>query len=289
MTLNKFDRYLKSNLHEMIENGYLDENPRGRYEDGTPSHSLSKLGGSYEIYDLSKGELPITLTRSIPWKSSTNEMLVIYQDQSNKIADFIKRNCLWWKPWDIGDSTIGIRYGETIRRYDLVNKLLKGLTNDPFSKRHLIDLYQYIDLEESDGLHPCAFLSMWTVSKRETSDKLHLDLTLVMRSSDFLVAGSGVNHLQYVALQMMIAKHCGYEVGLFEIYRKNIHIYDRHEEQCVETLKRLEQLETTESTPEPKLVLNVPDGTNFYDIKIEDFEMLNYEPIKPQLKFQLAI
>ena len=35
--------------------------------------------------------------------------------------------------------------------------------------------------------------------------------------------------------------------------------------------------------------LNVPDGTNFFDIKAEDFELVDYNPVKPQLKFDLAI
>jgi thymidylate synthase len=29
--------------------------------------------------------------------------------------------------------------------------------------------------------------------------------------------------------------------------------------------------------------------TNFYDMTIDDFEMINYEPIKPQLKLELGI
>ena len=40
---------------------------------------------------------------------------------------------------------------------------------------------------------------------------------------------------------------------------------------------------------QPRLVLNVPDGTDFFDIKPEDFELVDYEPVKPQLKFDLAI
>ena len=40
----------------------------------------------------------------------------------------------------------------------------------------------------------------------------------------------------------------------------------------------------------PKLQLKCPSGTNFYDIRFEDFELLNYDPIKPQIKFDdLAI
>lgn len=39
----------------------------------------------------------------------------------------------------------------------------------------------------------------------------------------------------------------------------------------------------------PRLVLNVPDGTDFFDIKPEDFELVDYDSVKPQLKFDLAI
>ena len=39
----------------------------------------------------------------------------------------------------------------------------------------------------------------------------------------------------------------------------------------------------------PKLVLDVPDKTNFYDIKVDDFKLLDYKYVTPQLKFDLAI
>ena len=40
--------------------------------------------------------------------------------------------------------------------------------------------------------------------------------------------------------------------------------------------------------PTPMLMLN-PNKTNFYDFTIEDFTMVNYNPIKPQLKLELGI
>ena len=40
--------------------------------------------------------------------------------------------------------------------------------------------------------------------------------------------------------------------------------------------------------PTPELILN-SNKTNFYDFTIEDFEMLYYNPIKPQLKLELGI
>ncbi|WP_283278887.1 thymidylate synthase, partial [Streptococcus dysgalactiae] len=60
-------------------------------------------------------------------------------------------------------------------------------------------------------------------------------------------------------------------------------IYDNQFPQAKELLKR------HPTDCQPKLVLNVPDGTNFFDIKPEDFELQDYEPVKPQLRFDLAI
>ena len=62
----------------------------------------------------------------------------------------------------------------------------------------------------------------------------------------------------------------------------NLHIYDRHIEQAKEILSR------KPSDKQPKLVLKY-DKTNFYDFSIDDFEMLDYDPVKPQLKFELGI
>lgn len=102
-------------------------------------------------------------------------------------------------------------------------------------------------------------------------------------SSDYLVAGH-INRMQYVALMMMVAKHCGYKLGSFAYNVQNLHIYSRHIDQAKELLDR-----TYYDDTKPILKLNVPDGTNFYDITVDDFELVNYNPIKPQLKFDLGI
>jgi thymidylate synthase len=39
---------------------------------------------------------------------------------------------------------------------------------------------------------------------------------------------------------------------------------------------------------QPMLILN-PEKTNFFEMTIDDFTMVNYDPIKPQLKLELGI
>ena len=117
---------------------------------------------------------------------------------------------------------------------------------------------------------------------RRVDGDIYLDATLTQRSNDMLVSHH-INAMQYVALQMMIAKHFGWKVGKFFYFVNNLHIYDNQFEQAKELLRR------EPSDCKPHLVLNVPDGTDFFDIKPEDFELVDYAPVKPQLHFDLAI
>ncbi|MEG0250301.1 MAG: thymidylate synthase [Peptostreptococcus sp.] len=273
------DKNFKKLCTEILNSGNntLGENVRPKYADGTPSHTYF-INQVFEKYDLSKGELPILTLRQTAWKSGIKEVLWIYQDQSNSL-DLLKDkySITWWDEWDIGDRTIGQRYGATVKKYDLMNKLLTGLKEQPYGRRHIMNLYQEADLAATQGLHPCAMETQWSVRDG------FLDMTLIQRSSDVPVANA-INKIQYVALQMMVARHVGLEVGVFCHYVNNAHIYDRHVDQVRELISRDPQ----ENSERVKLILN-PDKTNFYDFTLEDFTMESYTPVKPNLKFEMAI
>jgi thymidylate synthase len=154
--MTKADLYMKESIEKIINEGYLDVNPRPHYKDGTPAHTIS-VNHVMRTYDLSKGEFPITTLRPIAWKSAIKEVLWIYQDQSNDLNLLRdKYNVNYWNAWESKDmpNTIGARYGEVVRRYNLMNNLLDELKNDPYGRRHIIDLYQYKELSETDGLYP---------------------------------------------------------------------------------------------------------------------------------------
>ena len=184
-------------------------------------------------------------------------------------------------------NTIGKRYGYIIKKYDLMNKLLNNLVKDPYGRRHIIDLYQYQELENTDGLYPCAFLTIWNV--RNANGKEYLDMTLIQRSGDLIAAScSGVNEIQYSALLMMVSRHCGYEAGILHHFVQNEQIYTRHMDVSKEILNRYHSFKNGGIILSPKLILN-SNKTNFFDFTIDDFTMESYEPIKPQLKFELGI
>ena len=293
--MTKADQYMKNDIAKIFEYGYKDINPRPKYKDGTPAHTLS-VNHVVRTYDLLNGEFPICTLRPQAWKTAIKEILWIYQDQSNDLSLLRdKYNIKYWDDWESKamPNTIGQRYGYVVNRYNLMNELLIGLKENPYGRRHIIDLYQYRELDETDGLYPCAFLTIWNVRKSDITNLEYLDMCLIQRSGDMLTASGagGINEIQYAALQMMVARHCGYEVGVFTHFVANEQIYDRHEEQAFEMLSRANSLTKFEHTlfkDLPYLVLN-PDVTDFYEITINDFEMKNYVPIKPQLTLELGI
>ena len=279
--MTKADTIFKETIRKIMEEGVWSEQARPKYKDGRTANS-KYITGAFMEFDLSKGEFPITTLRPIAIKSAIKEMLWIYQDQSNSL-DLLedKYNVHYWNDWEVGNSrTIGQRYGAVVKKHDIIHKILKQLEANPWNRRNIISLWDYEAFEETDGLLPCAFQTMLDV--RRVDGEIYLDATLTQRSNDMLVAHH-INAMQYVALQMMIAKHFGWKVGKFFYFINNLHIYDNQFEQAEELLRR------EPSNCQPHLVLNVPDGTNFFDIKPEDFELVDYDPVKPQLKFELAI
>ena len=284
MTLTKADKYMVEMIHRIQEQGYKDINPRPKYADGTPAHTIS-VNHTFRTYDLSKGEFPICTLRPIAWKTGIREIFTIYQKPTNNIIEMHNMGVTWWDEWDIGDGTIGQRYGATVSRYDLINNLIRDIQNDPYGRRKVVSLWQEQDLHETPGLAPCAFLTIWNVRGE------YLDMMLVQRSGDMLTASGpgGINEVQYAALLMMIAVHTGYKPGVFSHVVANEQIYDRHFEAADEILARAAipwEQDTLYGIPYLYIKENV---NNFYDMTIEDFIMTNYNPIKPQLKLELGI
>jgi thymidylate synthase len=290
--MNSADFYMKELIHRILDDGYKDVNPRPKYADGTPAHTFS-VNHEFRSYDLSAGDFPICTLRPMAWKTGIREIFTIYQKPTNEIVKMEEMGVNWWGDWDIGDGTIGQRYGATVSRYDLINNLINDIKKDPYGRRKVVSLWQESDLRETAGLAPCAFLTIWNVRKNDLG-KEYLDMVLVQRSGDMLTASGpgGINEIQYAALLMMIARHTGYLPGVFSHLVANEQIYDRHIDAAQEMLRREVEIEKKECFDgiyeHPMLVIN-PEKTNFYDLTIDDFSMENYKPIKPQLKLELGI
>lgn len=283
----KGDFYHKKIIEKILTEGTWDENPRPKYADGQPAHTLS-LNHGMTTYDLSNHESPLITLRPIATKSSIGELLWIYQDASNDLEMLVKKYGInWWNEWAIGDGTIGTVYGETVNRHNLMKNLLEGLEKDPDGRRHIISLWQEVDFKEKHGLKPCAFLTQFNV-RHGRDGKDYLDMVLTQRSSDFLTAGS-INQFQYTVLLHLVANHLGINPGNFSWQYNNIQIYDEHILQAIELLRR--QPVALEEEPYVEIT---SENRDFYKIEQEDIQLKKYprQLIKtknPQLRFPIGI
>lgn len=305
MRENKADKYFRETLIEILRDGQLDKNPRPKWSDGTPAHSKFVTQKVF-TYDISKGEYPINTLRPTALKGAFYDIEAIYIKQTNIIEEMNHMIHPWWVDFvvdvDIANPdtheayiktrSIGQTYGHTVKRYDLVNKLLDGLEKNPFGRRHIINLWQEEQMKEDPkALVPCCYETLW--SPRDSyfiggETIRYIDLTLMQRSMDFAMTVS-INPAQYIMFGIMVCNHLEFVTGITHRLGKflhiveNCHIYDRHLDAANELLNR-------ESTGiQPIISLNCPPK-NFYEHTIEDFTFFGLERIKPLLtKLELAV
>ena len=307
--MNKADKYLKETITEILEEGQWDKNPRTKWADGTPAHSKFVTQKVYQ-YNISKGEFPINTLRTTALKGGFHDIEAIYIKQTNILEEMHSSIHSWWRDfvvetypemkvliedgrvkdpyWLTGNtlSLLGKTYGHTVKRYDLMNKLLKGLEENPFGRRHKVSLWQEQQvIDDSKALEPCAGLTLWSVrefayniNRVDCTIIRYIDLTLMQRSQDFLTTSS-INNSQYTMLAMMVANHLTFKTGIRHEVGKllhivqNCHIYDRHLDAAKEILKR----EPTGLQPKIELIC---EPKLFRLHTIEDFKFSGLEGIE---------
>ena len=263
---------------DILENGswVRDEKVRPHWEDGENAYTIKKFG-VVNRYDLSK-EFPLITLRPISLKSAVDEILWIWQKKSNNINDL---NSHIWDSWADETGSIGKAYGYQMGvkhkyregEFDMVDRVLFDLKNNPCSRRIMTNLYTFADLHEM-ALYPCAYSMTFNVVDGK------LCAILNQRSQDMLAANAW-NVAQYAALVMMIAQVSGLEVGELVHVIADAHIYDRH----IPIVKELIERKVYDA---PEVILD-KSVTNFYDFTPDSFTVNNYVHGEKIGKFPVAI
>ena len=271
--MTQADKYFIETCKRIIKEGYssVGTGVRTRWEDGIEANYISLVGVT-NVYDVGKEFPMITLrNNSQTVKRAIDEILWIWQKKSNNVNDL---NSHIWDQWADEDGSIGTAYGyqmakkykfktkEGIKEMDQVDYCLYLLNNDPASRRIMTNIFNHEELKDMN-LEPCAYSTQWLVKE----GKLHLILN--QRSQDMLAA-NGWNTMQYAALLSMFAQVSGLEVGTLTHNIGDCHIYDRH----IPLIEKLIEAESMEVCP--KLIIKNPTK-NFYDFKVEDFEIEGYD------------
>ncbi len=266
------DQVFINMCHNIINNGFSSEGTevRPRWEDGAMAHTIKQFG-IVNRYDLSK-EFPIQTLRPTPFKNAIDEILWIWQKKSNNVNDLHSKI---WNAWADEDGSIGKAYGYQLGVkhqykegfFDQVDRVLYDLKHNPYSRRIMTNIYVHQDLNEMN-LYPCAYSMTFNVTGKR------LNAILNQRSNDILVANSW-NVVQYAALVHMFAMVSDLEVGEFVHVIADAHIYDRH-------IPMVKELITRETFDPPQFRIK-RKVTDFYDFRIEDFELIDYVK-NPQIK-----
>lgn len=272
-----------------------EEVKRPVYNDGT-GVKVKRILQVCNQYDLRR-EFPLGSIRPVNFKGCIKEILWIWQEMSVDTKDL---GLHIWDQWVDKHGRIPGCYGDMVGRpvymgrgnmlpldmvpldyktksygfIDQTDFILWSLKNDKSSRRIIASMFD----PTTNALKPlqeCAFQINLSVK----GDELYM--TLYQRSSDHLVAGLW-NVAQYAALMMMFAHDAGLKPAVFTHFIQDCHVYDRHEKQAEELLKR------PLFGPIPQVTISSRmEEKGFYDFTPDDFEVRNYEP-QPQIKFEVA-
>ncbi len=257
---------------DIIENGTdtLGQKVRPRWEDGTTAYTIKRFGVCNR-YDLRK-EFPALTLRRTAIKSCMDEILWIYQKKSNNIADLGSHI---WDEWADASGSIGKAYGYQVGKvshyddgdFDQMDRVLKDLREQPYSRRIMTNLYNISELSEMN-LYPCAYNAIYNVTQEPGKSRPTLNMVLVQRSQDVLTANNW-NVCQYAILLMMVAQVSNMEAGELVHMIADAHIYDRHVDIVRELISR-------PTYPAPRVRLNVT-VRDFYEFTTDDLVVEDYE------------
>ncbi|OFK24349.1 thymidylate synthase [Olsenella sp. HMSC062G07] len=270
--MSKADETFVRMCADIIEHGTTTQGERVRphWADGSPAYTIKRFGVCNR-YDL-REEFPALTLRRTALKSCMDEVLWIYQRKSSNVHDLAPHI---WDEWADADGSIGKAYGYQVGQvshyadgdFDQMDRVLKDLRDDPYSRRIMTNLYNVHDLSQMH-LYPCAYNAVYNVTHAAGDERLTLNLLLVQRSQDVLAANNW-NVCQYAILLMMVAQSSGMVAGELVHMIADAHIYDRHVDIVRELIGRPQH-------PAPRVSLT-PAVTDFYAFTIDDLIVEGYE------------
>lgn len=236
----------------------------------------ASLFGRQMRFDLSEG-FPLLTTKFVPFRLIALELLWFLRGDTN--AKWLEdRGCNIWREWgDPETREMGPIYGKQWRSWDgggdeagdlvvidQIAKLIAGLRDNPFGRRHMVSAWNPADLDDM-ALPPCHCLFQFFVS----SDG-KLSCQLYQRSADAFL-GLPFNIASYALLTHMVAHVLGLRVGEFIWTGGDVHLYDNHRDQARLQLER-------ESRLFPRLLLVGEHGAGMDDWTSEHMAVTGYTP-----------
>jgi thymidylate synthase len=257
-------------LQHILDNGVTKE-------DRTGTGTISVFG--YQMrFDLNKG-FPVLTTKKLHLRSIIHELLWFLKGETN--IQYLKdNNVSIWDEWADENGNLGPVYGSQWRSWptadgrhiDQIKQVIDQLKNNPDSRRIIVSAWNVGEIENMK-LPPChAFFQFYVADGK-------LSCQLYQRSADTFL-GVPFNIASYALLTMMMAQVCSLQLGDFVHTLGDAHLYSNHLEQAHLQLSR-------DFRPLPTMKIN-PEVKDIFDFKIEDFELVGYDP-HPHIKAAVAV
>ena len=253
----------------------------GEWRSDRTGTGVSSLFGKQVVYDLKDG-FPLLTTKKIHWKSVVHELIWFLKGDTN--VRYLQENGVHiWDDWSNRLGELGPVYGAQWRTWnrefkgrradDQIQNLIKGIKQDPFSRRHIVTAWNPSDIPDM-ALPPCH--CFWQVYVHQNGE---IDLQLYQRSADIFL-GVPFNIASYSLLLMMIAQVTGYKPGRLIHTMGCVHLYRNHVDAYFIQKDRT-------ILPPPTVSLN-PEIRSIFDFTFEDINLDNYNP-HPAIKAPVAV
>lgn len=246
-------------------------------EDRTGTGTISVFG--YQMrFDLNEG-FPALTTKKLHLRSIIHELLWFLKGDTN--IQYLKdNNVSIWDEWADENGNLGPVYGSQWRSWptadgrhiDQIKQVVDQLKNNPNSRRIIVSAWNVGEIENMK-LPPCHAFFQFYVAEGKLSCQLY------QRSADTFL-GVPFNIASYALLTIMMAQVCGLQPGDFVHTLGDAHLYSNHLEQAhLQLTRNFRSLPTMKINPEVK---------DIFDFKIEDFELVGYDP-HPHIKAAVAV
>jgi len=283
-TTSKSDEYVYLNLlKDILKTG---EERLDRTGTGTLSVFARQLR-----FSLKDDLLPLITTKFVGWKTVLKELLWFLKGQTdskvlenqgvniwklNSTREFLdSRGLTHYREGDIGPMYFynifhygteykGCDFDYTNQGYNQMDALIKGLKEDPWSRRHMLTTYNPATVSQS-VLAPCHGI----VIQFYVSYPNKLSCHVYIRSSDTIL-GLPFNIASYAMLAHIIAKKVNMVAQELIISTGDTHIYQNHLDQAREQLTR-------KPFPFPKL--SIKDSIvekDWSQLALDDFDVIGY-------------
>ena len=257
--------------------------------DRTNVGTYSLFGGQLD-FDVST-TVPFLTTKQLAWKTVLKELIWFLKGDTNS-KNLESQGVNIWKGntsrefldnrglTDYVEGDMGPLYSHSMRHYgaeysgcntdytgkgyDQLTELVKGLIEDPMSRRHVITMFNPAVVDKC-VLMPCHGIAI----QFYCSGTSELSCHVYCRSSDTFL-GLPFNIASYTMLLYIIAKKVNRSPKRLVISLGDVHIYKNHIEQVKKQLSRC-------ILPQPKLIIkDTVINKRFDEIEINDFDLKGY-------------